>query len=43
MSYKNKRKKYNLAQTCESSPIEKSEDKSTYNSTQMDSNKCLHK
>ena len=38
-----KREKYNLAQTCESSQIEKSQDKSTYDSTQMDSKKCLCK
>ena len=37
-----KRKKYNLAQSCKSSQIEKSQDKITHDNTQID-NKCLHK
>ena len=38
-----KRKKYNIEHNCESSQSKKSWNKSTYDSTQMDTNKCLHK
>ena len=38
-----KRKKYNIEHNCKSSQSQKSQDKSTYDSTQVDSNKCLYK
>ena len=38
-----KRKKYNIEHNSESSQSQKSWDKSIYDSTQMDSNKCLCK
>ena len=37
------RKKYNLGQNCKSSQSQTSLDKSAYDSTQIDSNKCLRK
>ena len=38
-----KGKKYNLGKSCECSQIEKSHDNSTYDSVQLDRNKCLCK
>ena len=38
-----KRKKYNIEHNCKSSWSKKSQNKSTYDSTQINSNKCLHK
>ena len=36
-----KERQYNVAQSCKSSQIEKSQEKSTYNNTQIDNNECL--
>ena len=38
-----KRKTYDVAQSCKSSQIEKSQDTSTHDNTQINNNKCLHK
>ena len=38
-----KRKKYNLGHNCKSNQSQKSQDKSKYDTIQIDSNKCLHK
>ena len=38
-----KRKKYNLGHNCKSNQSQKPQDKSKYDTIQIDSNKCLHK
>ena len=43
MCHTSKGKKCDLGKSCECSQIEKSHNKSTYDTIQIDSNKCLHK